>query len=166
MSRINIVITPGVVGGQPHIEGRRISVMQIAEYHAELNWKSEEIAEALALTLDEVHAALSYYYAHKDEIDTAIREAAATLEGTPTVQDVIAGRYKLVMTTSEVAEAYGIGNRTVREAIEKGWLKAQKSGGTWLIRRQDAEARWGHSGQQEAGHTSSRLTETSSTQRR
>jgi excisionase family DNA binding protein len=143
MSKINIICTPGLPGGQPHIEGRRISVMQIAEHHAELSWKSEEIAEALDLTLDEVHAALSYYYAHKEEIDTAIRQSDIDLNGVPTVEDVLAGRHKLVLTTSEVAGAYGISDRTVREAIEKGWLKAQKSGGTWLIRRQDAQARWG-----------------------
>jgi excisionase family DNA binding protein len=135
MPTANIVITPGVLGGKPHIEGRRISVQQVAEYHTDLGWSSEEIAEALNLTPAEVHAALSYYYAHKDEIDSAIREAELQLQGMPTVQDVIEGRYKLIMTVSEVAEAYGISDRTVREAIEKGWLNAQKSGGTWLIRR-------------------------------
>jgi excisionase family DNA binding protein len=143
MQKINIVITPGLLGGQPHIEGRRISVMQIAEVHTDLNWKTEEIAEALDLTLDEVHTALSYYYAHKEEIDAAIRQSEIELNGVPSVEDVLAGRHKLVLTTSEVAEAYGISDRTVREAIEKGWLKAQKSGGTWLIRRLDAQARWG-----------------------
>src|SRR5574341_9626 len=148
MPTANIVITLGVLGGKPHIEGRRISVQQVAEYHTDLGWTSEEIAEALNLTPAEVHAALSYYYAHKDEIDSAIREAELQLQGAPTVQDVIEGRYKLIMTVSEVAEAYGISDRTVREAIEKGWLNAQKSGGTWLIRRRDAQARWGHRGQQ------------------
>jgi hypothetical protein len=35
-----------------------------------------EIAEQFHLTLGEVHAALAYYYDHKDEIDRQISEAA------------------------------------------------------------------------------------------
>lgn len=48
-----------------------------------------------------------------------------------------------IMTTTEVAETYDIADATVRKAILNGWLKARKSGGTWLISKVDAEARWG-----------------------
>src|SRR5574341_2122983 len=130
-------------GGEPRIEGRRITVAQVAEYHTHIGWNAEEIAEAFRLTLAEVYAALSYYHAHKDEIDSALRDADRALEDVPSVEDVLEGRYKLLMTVSEVAATYGISDRTVREAIEKGWIKGRKSGRTWLIRRQDAEHRWG-----------------------
>lgn len=140
---IKIVSAPGELGGRPRIAGRRISVQQVAEYHSQLQWSAEEIAEAFTLTLAEVYAALSYYYAHQEEIDQAIREAVDALKEYPNVQDVLEGRYKLLMTTTEVAGTYGISDRTVREAIDNGWIKARKSGGTWLIRRHDAEQRWG-----------------------
>ena len=47
-----------------------------------------------------------------------------------------------IMTSKEIAEEFGIKEDTVRDAIEHGWLFARKAGGTWLIRRKDAEARW------------------------
>jgi excisionase family DNA binding protein len=126
-----------------YIEGRRITVDHVAEYHVYLGWSIEEIAEAFNLTFAEIYAALSYYYVHQLEIDEVIKQSQQPLEGYPTADDILSGRYKLMMTTSEVAETFGINDRTVREAIDKGWIKARKSGGTWLIRRQDAEARWG-----------------------
>jgi hypothetical protein len=48
-----------------------------------------------------------------------------------------------VMTVKEVAEEYSITRYNVHDAIRHDWLPARKSGGTWLIRRADAEARWG-----------------------
>ncbi len=48
-----------------------------------------------------------------------------------------------VMTVKEIAETYGISPFTVHDAIRHDWLPARKSGGTYLIRRHDAEARWG-----------------------
>ena len=142
LDTIKIVSAPGELGGRPCLAGRRITVQQVAEYHTLLHWNPDEIAEAFDLTLAEVYAALSYYYAHQAEIDRAIYESRAALDAYPSVEDIVAGRYKLLMTTAEIAEAYHISDRTVREAIDKGWIKARKSGGTWLIRRLDAERRW------------------------
>lgn len=48
-----------------------------------------------------------------------------------------------VMTSAEVCEEFGLSESTVRKAIERGTIPARKSAGTWLIRRSDAEARWG-----------------------
>jgi excisionase family DNA binding protein len=48
-----------------------------------------------------------------------------------------------VLTTSEVAELYGLDDSTPKKAAQEGAIPARKSGGTWLIRREDAEARWG-----------------------
>ncbi len=43
-----------------------------------------------------------------------------------------------------VAGAAGkMGNAIIREAAAKGRVPARKSGATWLIRRSDAESRWG-----------------------
>ena len=47
------------------------------------------------------------------------------------------------MTVKEIAEEFGVDESTVREAAKKGWIPAHKSGATWLIRRHDAQARWG-----------------------
>jgi excisionase family DNA binding protein len=48
-----------------------------------------------------------------------------------------------VMTVREAAETYGVSRFTVHDAIRHGWLPAHKSGSTFLIRRRDAEHRWG-----------------------
>jgi excisionase family DNA binding protein len=47
-----------------------------------------------------------------------------------------------VMTVQEVAQAFGKSRYTVHAAIRRRRLPARKSGSTWLIRRQDAEAYW------------------------
>jgi uncharacterized protein (DUF433 family) len=64
--------TPGICGGRPRIAEHRITVHNIAiDFNAGM--KPEEIvAERLQLTLAQVYAALSYYYANKDAIDTEI----------------------------------------------------------------------------------------------
>ncbi len=67
-----IISTPGICGGRPRIAGTRISVENIAiDYNA--NRTPEEIVkERTHLNLAQVHAALAYYYANKDEIDADI----------------------------------------------------------------------------------------------
>jgi len=47
-----------------------------------------------------------------------------------------------VMTAGEIVKCYGLDESTVRQAIRRG-LPARKSGGTWLVLRSVAEARWG-----------------------
>jgi len=73
----HIVATPGVCGGAPRIEGTRIRVADIATYAVLHHWSVEKIAEELELTPAQIHAALAYYYDHKDEIDQAIKAADA-----------------------------------------------------------------------------------------
>lgn len=48
-----------------------------------------------------------------------------------------------VMTTAEIAEEFGIADCTVRAAIKRNVIPARQSGSTWLVRREDAVARWG-----------------------
>ena len=48
-----------------------------------------------------------------------------------------------VMTAAEAQQTYRLSESTVRRAISEGYIQARKSGGTWLIMRADAQARWG-----------------------
>jgi uncharacterized protein (DUF433 family) len=70
----HIVISPGTAGGQPHVEGRRIKVRDVAFQHEYLGRGADEIATELDLTLAEVHAALAYYFDHRDEIERTIAD--------------------------------------------------------------------------------------------
>lgn len=48
-----------------------------------------------------------------------------------------------VMTTKEAETEFGLKTSTAKKAAQRGSIPARKSGGTWLIRRVDAQARWG-----------------------
>lgn len=80
----HIVATPGTCGGKPRIVGHRIRVQDIALWHERLGYSVAEIvAHYPQLTLAEVHAALAYYYDHREDIQQDIRNAealAATLK--------------------------------------------------------------------------------------
>lgn len=75
----DIVRTDGVLGGQPRLEGRRISVLQVVEMVLEADNSPEYVADQLGISLADVHAALSYYYDHPDEME-ALRERQQVLE--------------------------------------------------------------------------------------
>lgn len=66
--------------GKPYIAGKGVKVAYIANLYVQHQWSVEQIAEEHDLTPAEVHAALSYYYDHKESIDAQIREADALLE--------------------------------------------------------------------------------------
>src|SRR5438309_9966702 len=73
--RARIVSTQGVCGGRPRIDGHRITVEDVAVWHARLGLSPDEIVSAYpSLTLSEVHAALAYYYENRARIDADIRE--------------------------------------------------------------------------------------------
>jgi uncharacterized protein (DUF433 family) len=70
-----IVRTPGVCGGKPRIDGHRIKVAHVAICHERMGMSPDEIVTAHpTITLGQVHAALAYYYEHRDEIDNDIEE--------------------------------------------------------------------------------------------
>jgi uncharacterized protein (DUF433 family) len=72
---IYIVQDEGICGGQPRIAGTRLKVQHIALEYERLGWTPDQICDAHpGITLAQVHAALSYYYDHKEEIDQTIRE--------------------------------------------------------------------------------------------
>ena len=72
-----IVQEDGICGGQPRVAGTRLKVQHIALEYDRLGWTPDQICDAHpGIGLAEVHAAISYYYDHKEEIDRAIREDA------------------------------------------------------------------------------------------
>jgi uncharacterized protein (DUF433 family) len=74
----HIVATPGTCGGKPRIAGHRIRVQDVAVWHERLGYSVAEIvAHYPQLTPAEVHAALAYYYDHRDAIQQDIRDAEA-----------------------------------------------------------------------------------------
>lgn len=72
----HIVRDDGVLGGKPHIAGHRIAVHHIAWWYSQ-GMSAEALAQEYRLTPAQVHAALVYYYDHKDEIDRELAEEAA-----------------------------------------------------------------------------------------
>lgn len=63
---------PEYYGGRPFVRGKRVTVQRVAIVLGE-GRTPEQIAADLHLTVAEVHAALSYYYANRDEIEADIR---------------------------------------------------------------------------------------------
>jgi uncharacterized protein (DUF433 family) len=76
-----IGVRPGYCGGEPHILGHRIKVRHVAVWHDRMGMRPTEIASTYpTITLAQVHAALSYYYDHRDEIHAAIEEEERFVE--------------------------------------------------------------------------------------
>ncbi|MBK1633458.1 hypothetical protein CKO31_22450 [Thiohalocapsa halophila] len=73
----HVEIRSGVAGGQPHVSGRRIKVRDVAFQQEYLGRDADEIATELDLTLAEVHAALAYYFDHRDEIEQTVADRDA-----------------------------------------------------------------------------------------
>ena len=70
----HIVKDEGICGEQPRIAGTRIKVQHIVLEYERLGWTPDQICNAHpGLTLADVHAAITYYYDHRDEIDNAIQ---------------------------------------------------------------------------------------------
>jgi uncharacterized protein (DUF433 family) len=69
----HIVRLEGVCGGEPVIDGLRVTVRHVATLH-QRGESAAEIAEALNITEAQVFHALSYFFDHRDEILTLIAE--------------------------------------------------------------------------------------------
>ena len=80
MSRIESAVanefisqTPNICGGAPVIAGTRIRVSHVAFRYERERQSPDDIVHAYPhLTLAQVHAALSYYYSHREDIDKEI----------------------------------------------------------------------------------------------
>ena len=75
-----VVTTEGVLGGKPRLDGRRVSVLQVAELVLDCNDDPADVADQFDLSLAEVHEALAYYYNNVDEIETYRRRGEELLE--------------------------------------------------------------------------------------
>ena len=85
-----IGIRPGYCGGKPHILGHRIKVEDVAVWQERMGMTPAEIVEQYpTITLAQVHAALAYYYDHREEIEAEIRAGDEFVEelraGQPTI---------------------------------------------------------------------------------
>lgn len=71
---------PNVCGGRVCIDGTRITVLQIAVMENEGLSPEEITAEYSHLNLAQVHAALAYYHANREEIERQLAEEAEEAE--------------------------------------------------------------------------------------
>jgi uncharacterized protein (DUF433 family) len=67
----HIVCLDGVCGGEPVIDGLRVTARHVAVLHRR-GETIVEIAEALGITEAQVFHALSYFFDHRDEIIAVI----------------------------------------------------------------------------------------------
>lgn len=71
----HITKTPGVCGGRACIAGHRIRVTDIVVWHEKRGYSPDEIVDLFpGITLADVHAALTYYFDHSQEIEDEFRK--------------------------------------------------------------------------------------------
>jgi uncharacterized protein (DUF433 family) len=69
---------PAARGGQPCIAGTGLRVTDVIIAHLFHDQTPDEIAVGFSVPLAGVHAAFAYYYEHKSELDSAIRQQIET----------------------------------------------------------------------------------------
>jgi len=72
-----IAQTPGICGGRPRIAGTGVSVRRIAGWYKMGLTPDEIAAEIPHLSLAQVHAALTYYHANREEMEAEMAAEAA-----------------------------------------------------------------------------------------
>lgn len=76
MDYSHIETRPDICAGQPHVRGTRITVGLIAREVEHLGMTPDEVIAAHPhLTLAQVHAALTYFYDHREEMEGAMRSS-------------------------------------------------------------------------------------------
>jgi uncharacterized protein (DUF433 family) len=76
-----IVTVAGVCGGRASIAGHRVRVLDVVIWHEQHGLSPDEIVSQIpTITLADVHAALAYYYDHREEIQEEIRTERAQAE--------------------------------------------------------------------------------------
>lgn len=79
--REHIAIGEGAGGPKPRIAGHRVRVQDVAIWHEKLGLSPDEIVQHYpTITLADVHAALAYYWDHRDAIERAIAAEHALVE--------------------------------------------------------------------------------------
>ena len=76
----HIETTPGIAGGKARIAGHRITVQHVAVLHDRLGRSADEIAAEFELGLADVHAALAWYFLHREAFDKSIQQGDAFVE--------------------------------------------------------------------------------------
>jgi uncharacterized protein (DUF433 family) len=69
----HIVRLEGVCGGEPVVDGLRVTVRHVATLH-QRGESIQEIAEDLGITEAQVYHSLSYFFDHRDEINALIAQ--------------------------------------------------------------------------------------------
>ena len=77
MSDEKIVVSEDVMGGQPRISGTRVRVVDIVGFYENRQLSPKSIAEKLDLMLEDVYAALVYYYENPKSIRRSLNKEAA-----------------------------------------------------------------------------------------
>ncbi len=72
-----IATNPDVRRGQPCLAGTGLRVIDVMMAHLFHDRSADDLASDYQLSLAQVHAAFSYYYAHKAALDEAIRQQIA-----------------------------------------------------------------------------------------
>ena len=72
----HIASDPERHGGKPYVAGTGITVHYIAQLY-NLDWTVPDLSEQFELTPGQVHAALSYYFDHREQIDRENEEEQA-----------------------------------------------------------------------------------------
>jgi uncharacterized protein (DUF433 family) len=82
----HIEVSPDKLGGKPCIAGTRIRVWDVYVLHERLGKSADEIlVDYPELSLADIHAALAYYYDHRQEIDAQMKAAADFIDHLKTV---------------------------------------------------------------------------------
>jgi uncharacterized protein (DUF433 family) len=76
----HIEITPGTRGGKPRLKETRITVADIVVMHLRLGLSLPEISGKYDLPPAAVHAAMAYYYDHRDATARSIAQDRAYVE--------------------------------------------------------------------------------------
>jgi uncharacterized protein (DUF433 family) len=72
----HITKTPGVCGGRACIAGHRIRVADIVAWHEMRGYSPDQVVDLFpGITLADVHAALAYYFDHREEVAGDFRSA-------------------------------------------------------------------------------------------
>ena len=75
-----IVTNPTIRGGRPCIAGTSLRVTDVVMATIFHDRQPGQIASDYSISLAQVHAALAYYYEHKDALDTDIRHQLETAQ--------------------------------------------------------------------------------------
>jgi uncharacterized protein (DUF433 family) len=76
-----IVKTPGTSGGKPRIAGTRIKVQHVYVWVEKMGMTPAEVVRLYPhLSMAAVHAALAYYWSHRDEIHRDMEEEERFVE--------------------------------------------------------------------------------------